>query len=518
MRVTATNRGPEAATLHLLPHLWSRNVWSWNGRTDKPLLARKADGSVRATRPTLAADAARHRRRARVAVLRERDQRAAHLRQPTRRDRSRTASTTMSCTASATPSRAEQRHQARRAFPLEIPAGGSVDPAPALPPGGERRRPPSPISTRSSPAHRRDEADEFYAVLQRDIAGCGCAAACSARRSPACCGRSSSTISTSRSGSTATRRSRRRRRAASTGATPTGGTLNNFDILSMPDAWEYPWYASWDLAFHCVTFALIDPDFAKDQLLLLTREWYMHPNGQLPAYEWAFGDVNPPVHAWAAWRVYQMDRALTGKPDRGFLVRVFHKLMLNFTWWVNRKDAEGRNIFQGGFLGLDNIGIFDRSRPLPTGGTINQSDGTAWMAMYALNLMRIALELAQRRPRLRGHREQVLRAFPLHRRGDDQHGRRRRRAVGRAGPVLLRRAQPARRPHRDAARALDGGADPALRGRGAGSAGRRRNSRASPAGCAGSSAIARSSRRSSRAGTSPASASARCSRCCAGIA
>ena len=171
--------------------------------------------------------------------------------------------------------------------------------------------------------------------------------------------------------------------------------LNNADIISMPDKWEYPWYASWDLAFHCVTLALVDPDFAKDQLILLTREWYMHPNGQLPAYEWAFGDVNPPVHAWAAWRVYQMDREQRGgEGDRDFLERIFHKLMLNFTWWVNRKDVEGRNVFQGGFLGLDNIGIFDRSAPLPTGGTINQSDGTAWMAMYTLNLMRIALELA----------------------------------------------------------------------------------------------------------------------------
>ncbi|HTZ36568.1 MAG TPA: glucosidase, partial [Stellaceae bacterium] len=175
------------------------------------------------------------------------------------------------------------------------------------------------------------------------------------------------------------------------------GHLNNSEVVLMPDAWEYPWYAAWDLAFHCVTIALIDPEFAKDQLVLLTREWYMHPNGQLPAYEWAFDDVNPPVHAWAAWRVYEIDRrAHGGHGDRAFLERVFHKLMLNFTWWVNRKDADGRNIFQGGFLGLDNIGIFDRSAPLPTGGHINQSDGTAWMAMYTLNLMRIALELAVR--------------------------------------------------------------------------------------------------------------------------
>jgi hypothetical protein len=172
--------------------------------------------------------------------------------------------------------------------------------------------------------------------------------------------------------------------------------LNNADIVSMPDKWEYPWYASWDLAFHCIPFALIDPEFAKHQLVLLTREWYMHPNGQIPAYEWAFSDVNPPVHAWAAWRVYQIDRKQNGGTgDLEFLERVFHKLMLNFTWWVNRKDNLGRNIFQGGFLGLDNIGVFDRSAQLPTGGYINQSDGTSWMAMYSLNLMRIALELAE---------------------------------------------------------------------------------------------------------------------------
>ena len=172
--------------------------------------------------------------------------------------------------------------------------------------------------------------------------------------------------------------------------------LNNADIISMPDKWEYPWYAAWDLAFHCIPLALVDGEFAKSQLVLLTREWYMHPNGQLPAYEWAFGDVNPPVHAWATWRVFQIDRKQHGgNGDIAFLERVFHKLMLNFTWWVNRKDAQGRNIFQGGFLGLDNIGVFDRSAPLPTGGFINQADGTSWMAMYCLNLMRIALELAK---------------------------------------------------------------------------------------------------------------------------
>ena len=175
--------------------------------------------------------------------------------------------------------------------------------------------------------------------------------------------------------------------------------LNNADVISMPDKWEYPWYAAWDLAFHCVPLAMIDAEFAKEQLVLLTREWYMHPNGQFPAYEWKFEDVNPPVHGWATWRVFQIDRKQRGDcGDIAFLERVFHKLLLNFTWWVNRKDAQGRNIFQGGFLGLDNIGLFDRSKPLPTGGYINQADGTSWMAMYSLNLMRIALELALHNP------------------------------------------------------------------------------------------------------------------------
>jgi hypothetical protein len=171
--------------------------------------------------------------------------------------------------------------------------------------------------------------------------------------------------------------------------------LYNDDVVSMPDKWEYPWYAAWDLAFHTIPLALVDPDFAKAQLVLFLREWYMHPNGQIPAYEWAFGDVNPPVHAWAAWRVYKIDKRLRGVGDRRFLERVFQKLLLNFTWWVNRKDPDGRNVFQGGFLGLDNIGVFDRSKPLPTGGHIEQSDGTAWVAMFALNMLAIALELAQ---------------------------------------------------------------------------------------------------------------------------
>ncbi|WP_036536791.1 MGH1-like glycoside hydrolase domain-containing protein [Neosynechococcus sphagnicola] len=176
------------------------------------------------------------------------------------------------------------------------------------------------------------------------------------------------------------------------------GHLDAQDIISMCDKWEYPWFAAWDLAFHCIPLAMIDPDYAKYQLDIITREWYMHPNGQLPAYEWAFGDVNPPVHAWGTWRVYKIEEKLRGQGDRQFLERVFQKLMLNFTWWVNRKDREGRNVFEGGFLGMDNVGVFDRSAQLPTGGYIEQADGTSWMGMYCLNLLTIALELAKENP------------------------------------------------------------------------------------------------------------------------
>jgi hypothetical protein len=169
------------------------------------------------------------------------------------------------------------------------------------------------------------------------------------------------------------------------------------DVLSMPDKWEYPWFAAWDLAFHCISFASLDPDFAKDQLLLMVSANYMHPNGQLPAYEWDFGDVNPPVHAMAVWHVYLADKKIKGKGDLDFLIELFNKLLINFTWWVNRKDSEGNNIFEGGFLGLDNVGVFNRSQPIPGGGFLEQADGTSWMAMYALNMLQISMELALHR-------------------------------------------------------------------------------------------------------------------------
>jgi hypothetical protein len=174
--------------------------------------------------------------------------------------------------------------------------------------------------------------------------------------------------------------------------------MKNADIISMPDKWEYPWFAAWDLAFHCIPISLIDPDFAKHQLSLLTKEWYMHPSGQLPAYEWAFDDVNPPIHPWACYFVYALEKLTTGKGDIDFLKAIFNKLLLNFTWWVNRKDPHGKNVFQGGFLGLDNIGVFDRSAPLPTGGHLEQADATAWMAFYCQVMLQISIELAEHDP------------------------------------------------------------------------------------------------------------------------
>ncbi len=235
------------------------------------------------------------------------------------------------------------------------------------------------------------------------------------------------------------------------------------NILSMPDKWEYPWFAAWDLAFHTLTLARLDPHFAKRQLAVILREYYMHPNGQIPAYEWNFGDVNPPVHAWATWKVYEIDRDMNGKGDINFLERVFHKLLLNFTWWVNRKDVSGNSVFGGGFLGLDNIGVFDRSQPLPMGGHIEQADGTGWMAMYTLNMLRDCLRNCADPAHLPGHGLEVFRALPAHCGchekiwADQGH-----QPLGRGRSVLLRRAAHARQRQYAVENSLDGGPDSAL--------------------------------------------------------
>jgi hypothetical protein len=392
MQVTVHNRAPEVATLHVLPQLWARNTWSWKPDSMKPRLVARADDSISVDHPQfpqlrLLCDGRPE------FLFCENETNVRRLwgsEAPGRYFKDGINDYIVNGDAAAVnPERQGTKVAAH--YRLDLPAGGN---------GRLRAR----LTVEKGAAglgdfdqilaQRRSEADEFYAELQQDIADPDARIV----QRQALAGMLWSKqfyyidIPEWLNGDPLQPEPPAPRQDGRNADWP---HLNNADIIAVPDKWEYPWYAAWDLAFHAVTLALVDSSFAKGQLLLLTHDWYMHPNGQLPAYEWAFGDVNPPVHAWATWRVYEIDREHRGgNGDRGFLERVFHKLMLNFTWWVNRKDVEGRNIFQGGFLGLDNIGIFDRSAPLPTGGYINQSDGTAWMAMYTLNLMRIALELA----------------------------------------------------------------------------------------------------------------------------
>ncbi len=389
MQVTAHNRGPAAAPLHLLPQLWARNTWSWAAGVAKPHMAAESDRAVAVEHPSLTpmrlvCDGAPE------LLFCDNETNFHRLYGADRAGFPKDAINDFVVAgdrAAVNPDRRGTKAAAHYRF--VVPSGGQVRVRLRLGADGGDFGDFAAIIDQ-----RRAEADEFYDALQSGIEDA------EARR-----------VQRQAFGGMLWSKQyyyfdvRQWLRGDPQQPVPPASRLNgrnadwrhlfNSDIISMPDKWEYPWYASWDLAFHCVVLAHVDPDFAKDQLILLTREWYMHPNAQLPAFEWEFSDVNPPVHAWAAWRVYEIDRdASGGAGDRDFLERVFHKLMLNFTWWVNRKDAEGRNIFQGGFLGLDNIGLFDRSQPLPTGGYINQSDATAWMAMYTLNLLRIALELA----------------------------------------------------------------------------------------------------------------------------
>ena len=235
----------------------------------------------------------------------------------------------------------------------------------------------------------------------------------------------------------------------------------NKDIISMPDKWEYPWYAAWDLAFHTLPLAIVDPDFAKQQMELMLQGVYLHPSGQIPAYEWNFSDVNPPVHAWATLFLHRTEQALRGEADVDFLKSAFNKLLLNFTWWANRKDRFGKNVFEGGFLGLDNIGVFDRSAPLPTGGRLEQADGTAWMALFSQNMAELAVELAAHD---RTYEDMVVK-FAEHffyiAAAMNQPGAR--RHVGRGGRLLLRPAGAPRRQHHAAQGPLDGGAPAPVR-------------------------------------------------------
>ena len=389
LQVTAYNRGPDAAPLRLTPQLWARNIWTWELGAAKPRLAADGDNSISIEHPNLlplrlVCDGAPE------LLFCDNESNAHRLWGFGRSGFPKDAINDFIVAGdreAVNPGRSGTKAAAH--YRLSVPAGGNVRVRLRLSGDGGGFDDFSAVMRR-----RRAEADEFYRVLQDGIADAD----------------SRLVQRQAFAGMLWSKQYyyfdiRKWLRGDPHAPPPPESRLNrrnsdwrhlfNSDVISMPDKWEYPWYAAWDLAFHCVALAHIDPDFAKDQLILLTREWYMHPNAQLPAFEWEFGDVNPPVHAWAAWRVYEIDREVRGgEGDRAFLGRVFHKLMLNFTWWVNRKDTEGRNIFQGGFLGLDNIRIFDRSQPLPTGGHINQADATAWMAMYTLNLMRIAIELA----------------------------------------------------------------------------------------------------------------------------
>jgi hypothetical protein len=398
IRIEATNRGPEPAPLHLLPTVWFRNTWSWGLDDRRPKLRRDASAEVAAIKLDHYYYGSRwlYCEGSPALVFTENDtnnQRIFNYENPSPYVKDGINDFVV--------------HGVKTAVnPNDYGTKAAAHYVSAVAPGESaivrlRLSLDAPASAEilngtfdTQIAQQRAEAEEFYRTVVPD-------------------------------GITADRQNVMRQALAGVlwskqfyhydlnrwlkgdpaGPEPSSERLNgrnhewrhlyNADVISMPDKWEYPWYAAWDLAFHCIALAIVDSDFAKEQLLLMTREWYMHPNGQLPAYEWAFGDVNPPVHAWAAWRVYKLEMKRRGEGDRKFLERVFQKLLLNFTWWVNRKDTEGRNVFQGGFLGLDNIGVFDRSAPLPTGGHIEQSDATSWMGMYCLNMLAIALELAK---------------------------------------------------------------------------------------------------------------------------
>ena len=392
MKITAWNRGPDTAVLHLVPQLVLRNTWSWEPSTPKPLLRAVGDSAIGIAPAELGVSQLYFDGNPEP-LFTENETNAKRLWNyggagyfkdgfHERIVESRQESVNPAKTGT----------KAAIWYQGPIAAGGKMELRLRL----SRRSQPAPFDDfEQCLTQRRNEADDFYAALQKDIASADERIVQRQAFAGMIWNKQFYHLDIHRwlKGDPSQPPPPPARKY---GRNSEWKSLNNADIVSMPDKWEYPWYASWDLAFHCIPFALIDAEFAKHQLVLLTREWYMRPNGQIPAYEWAFSDVNPPVHGWAAWRVYQIDRKQNGGiGDLEFLERVFHKLMLNFTWWVNQKDHTGRSMFQGGFLGLDNIGVFDRSAQLPTGGYINQSDGTSWMAMYSLNLMRIALELAE---------------------------------------------------------------------------------------------------------------------------
>jgi len=406
IRITVANRGLEAARVHVLPTLWARNTWTWRSRAEgawgKPTLALGRDGAIHADHSSLGRyrlDFASVPGSSVPEVLftdNETNTKRLFGSEPASRYVKDAFHEYLVHGEKDAVNPARTGTKAAPHFVLDVPARGEIVLRLRL--ASERESIVDPLGPTFDDvfAKRLTEADEAYdAVFPKS-------ATADERRvmRQAYAGLLWSkqfyyyTVKEWLEGDPGQPVPPPERL---TGRNADWKHLYNRDVISMPDTWEYPWYAAWDLAFHMIPFAKVDPQFAKEQLVLLLREWYMHPNGQMPAYEFAFGDVNPPVHAWAAWRVYKMTGA-RGLRDRVFLSRVFQKLIINFTWWVNRKDKEGNHIFAGGFLGLDNIGVFDRSKPLPTGGQLEQADGTAWMAFYASTMMSIALELARENP------------------------------------------------------------------------------------------------------------------------
>jgi len=403
IRLTASNRGPDAAVLHLLPTVWLRNTWSWGrmgqeGYWPRGRIDRRDETTLTIEHPSCGTFVLAIEPPAPQLLFTHNETNFARLYGATNPSPYVKDAFHRYLIAGehGAVNPAESGTKVAGHYRLELPPGGSATVRLRFSSTAEAPAVPFGPDFESTFALRIAEADQFYADLvhpgatdaERHVlrqAGAGLLWTKQLFYYDV------ETWLDGDPGQPPPPASRL------SGRNSDWSHLYNRDVISVPDTWEYPWYAAWDLAFHMIPYARVDPQFAKDQLVLFLREWYMHPNGQVPAYEFAFGDVNPPVHAWAAWRVYKMTAA-RGARDLTFLARVFQKCVLNFTWWVNRKDVTGRNLFGGGFLGLDNIGVFDRSRPLPNGGYLEQADGTAWMAFYCGTLLSMALELARELP------------------------------------------------------------------------------------------------------------------------
>ena len=404
IQITVHNRGPEPATLHLLPTIWFRNSWSWGSDTRRPQIEQVDPGTIALSHPTigqrwLCAEGVREWLFTENDTNFERFGRGAN---PTPYVKDAFNNYLVhGQQAAVNPEKRGTKACARYGFTID--AGSShvirlrlTDTAPAAS-GSSADKGPFGSEFRSLMVRRKDEADEFYSAVipasvsddARNVARQALAGMLWSKQFY------NYDVDTWLSEHGADPFKPRRQTAPRNNR---WHHMHNSDIISMPDKWEYPWYAAWDLAFHVIALTLVDEEFGKDQLDLMLQERYLHPSGQIPAYEWNFGDVNPPVHAWATIFTYRLQQARHGKGDREWLERSFHKLLLNFTWWVNRKDRTGNNVFEGGFLGLDNIGVFDRSAPLPTGGYLEQADGTAWMTLFGQNMLEICAELAREQP------------------------------------------------------------------------------------------------------------------------